>query len=197
MKSEGSEGRNEETQPLKGITIMLTIALPGGAELNVDYGNGSDGDMVVKDKVSLDPSRTYNFTTLTIKKGGVLLISTNLSLTLRVKDKFVNEKGGCVNLNGKGYKGGLAGYQGTSYSGQGLRMSEPNAGGGGGGYWGGGGGGYGTAGQVAGGGKGGCVYGDHLLSELFMGSGGIIVFLSLLPSPSHSFYFFTSFASQS
>ena len=122
--------------------------------------------------------------------GGILTLKTH---------SIIIKSNGQINVNGKGYKGGKAkdaeydgiAYQGESYKNASTMNTDTNYGGGGGsicsqsyGVTGGGGGGYGTNGNDEEpnrypnnggnnpGGKGGVIYGDPKLTNLYLGSGG-------------------------
>jgi len=152
---------------------------------------------VINSRVCLS-SGDYYYSELTITSTGILTClkwdgKSGGKLLLRVK-KLVIQKGGIIDLNGVGYRGGKhnqkkaypdASYQGESYCGQGILSLSNNQGGGGGGNTSpnygsiaGGGGGYGTSGEHAKpngnnpGGQGGCVYGKEDLTEIYLGSGG-------------------------
>ncbi|KAJ5076979.1 bonus isoform c-related [Anaeramoeba ignava] len=140
--------------------------------------------------------------TFVVKSGAVLTVKpwdgkSGGVLKILARSKIIIEKGGKIDLSGKGYRGGPAVFQATngkakqgeSYEGQGSDLQEANKGGGGAGLgtgqfggYGGGGGGYGTpgddaepnrySGQFHPGAKGGESYGDERITELYMGSGG-------------------------
>ncbi|KAJ5077600.1 bonus isoform c-related [Anaeramoeba ignava] len=139
---------------------------------------------------------------LIIKNGGVLTVkpwdgTSGGTLKIYAKQRVVIEKGGRIDLSGKGYRGGDAvaqsfngkANQGESYLGYGGDDQVANSGGGGAGLgssafggFGGGGGGYGDqgkdaeanrySGQLHPGAKGGEIYGDEKISTLYLGSGG-------------------------
>ncbi|KAJ5078390.1 bonus isoform c-related [Anaeramoeba ignava] len=141
-------------------------------------------------------------TKLIIKANAVLTVkpwdgTSGGVLKIFAKSRIIIEKGGKIDLTGKGYRGGEAvpqcydgkAKQGESFNGKGGDLQEANKGGGGAGLgtssfggYGGGGGGYGAkgddaepnrySGQVHPGAKGGETYGDEKITELYMGSGG-------------------------
>ena len=127
-----------------------------------------------------------HYTNVTLQNGGHISAtpwdgSTYGKLVIYATDTFTIDSGCSIDLSGKGYRGGAVGggtgYQGESYTGEGIQSTSNNAGGGGGGYhyydiFGGAGGGHATAGENSDFGIGGTAYGTPDLAILHPGSGG-------------------------
>jgi len=169
-----------------------------GMIIEPTLGDGSDGDLRVRNRVVLAPDQLHQYRSVTVQRGGVLTTrgwdgNAGGVLHLRVQGELVVEEGGTIDVSGLGYRGGLAHHhnaghlnsaQGESEEGEGGNRAENNGGGGGGGFsgdnWGsagGGGGGYGTAGEAVRGrfvgGRGGAALGSaDLGGRLRLGSGG-------------------------
>ncbi|KAH3744590.1 hypothetical protein Pelo_14002 [Pelomyxa schiedti] len=162
----------------------------------IDTGCGADGHLVVTNHVVLKPGRFYQFKTVQVKPKGVLTAPAwdgccGGWLKLRVLESLTIEKGGAIDMSGKGYAGGRAtrfiGYSGVGFQGDspirtGCECREPNGGGGGGGSatcsptvhcCGGGGGGFGTRGTGSSDlPQGGLMHGNEDLVPPWMGAGG-------------------------
>lgn len=90
-----------------------TMVVGASFREELKYGSGSDGDLVVTGINLLDGSASYNFNSVTVKKGGVLTVDGYDSIrqiggimSIRVKTVFLVEEGGQVNVTGAGYIGG-------------------------------------------------------------------------------------------
>ena len=97
------------------------------------YGSGSDGDLIVDGVHLLDGAASYNFNSVTVKKGGVLTVDHYDSIrqiggimNVKVKTLFLIEDGGAVNVSGGGYLGGPTSFT----SGQGAEPGQFTGGGG-------------------------------------------------------------------
>eukprot|EP01083_Nonionella_stella_P034218 93688_1 len=175
------------------IHIHLDVLAPSDViDMIVSYAQGRDGILCVKSneiKV-LDGDREYEFTSVIIHNGGVLSVTEcsddvhvlqhGGTLLIESMTYFTIKKGGIIQLDNKGYKGGKGnGWSGGTYKKPPVYHRQNKPGGGGGGGWTayGGGGGYGTTGSRSTfstqlGDNGGGVYGDELLTVLHLGSGG-------------------------
>jgi hypothetical protein len=128
-------------------------------------GFGGDGELIVGDRVELEPDRPYEFTRLEIQAGGVLTVRARQPgevgrLDLRVSEEVVVHAGGRIDLDAAGEPGGPPnGFVARMYldmwtNGGGTNGMHGQGPGGGGGGWSspqqivgsGGGGGYGTRG---------------------------------------------------
>ncbi|KAJ5074828.1 hypothetical protein M0811_07871 [Anaeramoeba ignava] len=177
-------------------------------DIDFFYKFFQDLDSILKQQDTIEITNTQemngeiNCNNLIIRNGGVLTVkawdgNSGGVLKIKAKSMIIIEKGGKIDLSGKGYRGGDAvpqctngkAKQGESFNGRGGDLQDANKGGGGAGLGcssfgsiGGGGGGYGTKGEDSEpnrwqggnhpGGKGGEIYGDEKITQLYLGSGG-------------------------
>ena len=146
----------------------LSIGITNYDIIDGNYGNGSDGELIVTTAVTLESGRLYQYRSLTIRAGGSITVGAwdgqrGGVLRLMVAGSMTIEQGGSITLTGRGYRGGVSmnanggtSNQGESPVGVGAASTAVNGGGGGGGLSrnaygsvGGGGGGYGTRGADA------------------------------------------------
>jgi hypothetical protein len=110
-----------------------TMAVGASFREELKYGSGSDGDLVVDGINLLDGAASYNFNSVTVKRGGVLTVDGYDSIrqiggimSIKVKTVFLVEEGGEVNVTGAGYSGGPMSFT----SGKGALAGQFTGGGG-------------------------------------------------------------------
>ncbi len=133
----------------------------------IDLGDGHDGALMVDGEVVLEAGRRYEFTAVTVLAGGTLTVEpwdgeVGGVADVVVSGRFVVERGGVVDVSGRGYRGGAAnpkqvlGYENQWTNDGGTTGYHGEGPGGGGGGWAapqqtvgaGGGGGHGAAGAA-------------------------------------------------
>ncbi len=157
------------------------------------YSAGKHGTLLIKqnETKTLQSDKRYEFTSVVIESNAILTVNewvnskvgTGGRLLIEAMTYFIIKKGGKIQLDSKGYKGGTGnGWSGGTYQSEKPAYHRSNRpGGGGGGGWTayGGGGGYGTPGTTSTfasqeGDNGGQTYGDETFSSgcIHLGSGG-------------------------
>jgi hypothetical protein len=124
----------------QGLVCDTQGAVPG-----VEFGDGSDGALVVRGRVALVP-RVYQYTSILVTAGGVLTTqawngANGGLLDLRVQGEVRVEAGGSIDVSGLGFRGGAAnpkvvrGYQNQWTNDGGSTGFHGEGPGGGGGGW--------------------------------------------------------------
>jgi hypothetical protein len=124
----------------RGLICDTQGAVPG-----VEFGDGSDGALVVRGRVELAP-RVYQYTSILVTNGGVLTVqpwngANGGLLDLRVQGEVRVDAGGTIDVSGLGYRGGAAnpkvarGYQNQWTNDGGSTGFHGEGPGGGGGGW--------------------------------------------------------------
>ncbi|CUF92198.1 GPI-anchored surface protein, putative, partial [Bodo saltans] len=117
-----------------------TMVVGASYREQLKYGSGTDGDLDISDVKYLDGTASYNFNTIIIRSGGVLLVDSyddvrNLGgvMTVKIQTLLYIEKGGLINLTAAGYKGGQTSFTATppedgAFLGGGKKATSQNIG---------------------------------------------------------------------
>ena len=113
-----------------GASIAISsdmMAVGASVREEFRYGHGTDGDLEVTGVKFLDGSATYNYNNVIVHANATLTVERFEEirgrggiLTIRVKNSFIVEAGGTVNLTEAGYTGGPQSYQDTTEARDGL-----------------------------------------------------------------------------